>query len=120
MVIYLKRESHEILRYVFWYRDSLTRFQVCFLVPLDSSDIAIPAGTSSFLKIKLFLCLIFNFSGLGVSSFCSERISAQRATWAHFVALVRERQRNGVQIELQRNNKYSFDRERPGLILNFW
>jgi hypothetical protein len=44
-------------------------FEVCFLVPLDSSDIA-----------------------------TSERISAQGVTAAHFVAPVRERQRNGVQI----------------------
>jgi hypothetical protein len=85
------------------------------LVPLDSSDIATPARTGSFKK-NAILCRIFNFLGLGASSFCSEQISAQRATRAHFVAPVRERQRNGVQIGLQRNNKYSFDRERPGLI----
>jgi hypothetical protein len=58
-----------------------------FLVPLDSSDIATPAGTGSFFKIKSISCRFFDFSGLGVSSFCSERISAQRATGAHFTPL---------------------------------
>jgi hypothetical protein len=87
-----------------------------FLVPLDSSDIATPDGTGLFFKIKSILCRILDFSGLGTSSFCCERISAQRATAAHCVAPVREQQRNGVQIGLQHNNKYSFDRERPGLI----
>jgi hypothetical protein len=90
-------------------------FEVCFLVPLDSSDIATPDGTGLFEKKGDFVSN-FYFSGLGASSFRSERISAQRATGAHFVAPVRERQRNGVQIGLQRNNKYSFDREQPGLI----
>jgi hypothetical protein len=55
-------------------------FEVCFLVPLDSSDIATLAGTGSFLKRKSILCRIFDFLGLGASSFYSERISAQRAT----------------------------------------
>jgi hypothetical protein len=78
-------------------------FEVCFLVPLDSSDIATPDGTGSFCKKKLISCRIFYFSGLGTSSFRCERISTQRATTAHFVAPVRERQRNGVQIGLQCN-----------------
>jgi hypothetical protein len=51
-------------------------FEVCFLVPLDSSDIATPARTCS-LKKKLISCRIFYFSGLGTSSFCSEQILAQ-------------------------------------------
>jgi hypothetical protein len=57
------------------------------LVPLDSSDIATPAGTGSFFKIKSISCQIFDFSGLGAISFCSERISAQRATGAHSTPL---------------------------------
>jgi hypothetical protein len=47
-------------------------FEVCFLVPLDSSDIAIPDGTGSFLKIKSISCRIFDYSGLGGSSFRCE------------------------------------------------
>jgi hypothetical protein len=62
-------------------------FDVCFLVPLDSSDIATPAGTGSFLKIKSISCRIFDLSGLGASSFRSERILAQRATGAHSAPL---------------------------------
>jgi hypothetical protein len=53
------------------------------LVPLNSSDIATPDGTGSFLKIKSILCRIFDYSGLGGSSFRCERISAQGATAAH-------------------------------------
>jgi hypothetical protein len=87
-----------------------------FLVPLDSSDSATPGRTGSFVKIKSISCRIFDYSGLGDSSFCCVQISAQRVTADHFVAPVRERQRNGVQTGLQRNNKYSFDRVRPGLI----
>jgi hypothetical protein len=55
---------------------------------------------------------IFDYSGLGNSSFPCERISAQGAASAHFVAPVRERQRKVMQI-------YSLDMEQPGLILNF-
>jgi hypothetical protein len=36
-------------------------FEVCFLVPLDSSDIATPDGTGSFFKIKLISCQIFDY-----------------------------------------------------------
>jgi hypothetical protein len=61
----------------------------CFLVPLDSSDIATPDGTGSFFKIKSILCRIFNFSGL-------ERISAQGAVATHVVAAACERQRSVV------------------------
>jgi hypothetical protein len=51
-------------------------FEVSFLVqvPLDSSDIATPARTGSFFKKKSISCRIFDFSGLGASSFRSERI----------------------------------------------
>jgi hypothetical protein len=62
-------------------------FEVCFLVPLDSSDIATPDGTGSFFKIKSILCWIFDYLGLGASSFHYERISAQRATAAHSTPL---------------------------------
>jgi hypothetical protein len=68
-------------------RDSLTRFRGLFLVQLDSSDFATPAGTGSFFKIKSILCQIFDFLGLGASSFRSEQISAQRATGAHSTPL---------------------------------
>jgi hypothetical protein len=101
-------------------------FEVCFLVPLDSSDIATPAGTGSLFKIKSISCQIFYFSGPGASSFRSERILAQRVTRAHFVTPVREQQRNGVQNGLQRNNKYSYDRElapvreQIGVSLPYW
>jgi hypothetical protein len=71
-------------------------------VPLDRSDIATLSGTVFFLKS--ISCKIFDFSGLGASSFRSERISAQWASGAHFEAPDGERQRNGVQIGLQRNN----------------
>jgi hypothetical protein len=54
-----------------------------------------------------------------MSSFPCEQISAQGAATAHFIAPVRERQRKVTQIWLQRNNKYSFDREQQGLMLNF-
>jgi hypothetical protein len=67
------------------------------LIPLDSSDIATPDGMDLFKK-KSILCQIFYYSGLGGSSFPCERISAQEATAAHFVALVRERQRKVTQI----------------------
>jgi hypothetical protein len=53
------------------------------LVLLDSSDIATPDGTGSFFIIKSILCLIFDYLGLGGSSFRGERISAQGATAAH-------------------------------------
>jgi hypothetical protein len=54
------------------------------LVPLDSSYIATPDGSGSFsFSIS---CRIFDFSGLGASSFCCARILAQRATAADFVA----------------------------------
>jgi hypothetical protein len=55
-----------------------------FLIPLDSSDIAAPDGTGSFLKIKSISCRIFDYSCLGVGSFPCERISAQRTAEAHF------------------------------------
>jgi hypothetical protein len=62
-------------------------FEVCFLVPLDSSDIATPDGMGSFLKIKSIYCRIFDYSGLGASSFCCEQISAQGATTTHSTPL---------------------------------
>jgi hypothetical protein len=71
-------------------------------------------------KKNSILCQIFEYSGLGGRSFRCEWFSAQGATAAHFVAPVRERQRKVMPIWLQRNNKYSFDREQPGLILKFW
>jgi hypothetical protein len=71
-------------------------FEVCFLVPLDSSDITTPDGTGSFFKVDFMSN--FYYSVLGSSSFCCERISAQGATAAHFVALVRKRQRKVTQI----------------------
>jgi hypothetical protein len=67
-------------------------FKVCFLVPLDSSDIANPSGTGSFF-LKSISCRIFDFSGLGASSFRSVRISAQCASGDHFVAPDSVRQR---------------------------
>jgi hypothetical protein len=57
------------------------------LVPLDSSDIATPNGMGLFLKKKLISCQIFDFLGLGASSFLSERILAQRAIGAHSTPL---------------------------------
>jgi hypothetical protein len=60
------------------------RFQgMFFLLPLESSKIATPDGTGLFLKIKSILCRIFDYLGLGSSSFPCERISAQGATVAH-------------------------------------
>jgi hypothetical protein len=58
-------------------------FKVCFLVPLDSSDIATPDRTGSFFKIKLISCRIFDYSGLDGRSFPCERILAQGAAAAH-------------------------------------
>jgi hypothetical protein len=60
-------------------------FEVCFLVPLDSSDIATPSGARSFF-LKSISCRIFDFSGLGASSFRSVWISAQCTSGAHFLA----------------------------------
>jgi hypothetical protein len=37
-----------------------------------NNNIATPAGTGSFFKKKSISCQIFDFSGLGASSFCSE------------------------------------------------
>jgi hypothetical protein len=54
---------------------------------MDSSDIATPDGTGSFLKKNTISCRIFEFSGRGASSFRSERISTQRATGAHSTPL---------------------------------
>jgi hypothetical protein len=51
--------------------------------PLDSSDIATPDGKGSFFKIKSIWCRIFDYSGLGGSSFPCEQISAQGAAAAH-------------------------------------
>jgi hypothetical protein len=48
--------------------------------------------------LKSISCRIFDYSDLGGRSFCCERISAQGASAAHFVALVREQQRKGTQI----------------------
>jgi hypothetical protein len=59
---------------------------------------------------------IFDYLGLCCSSFRCEQTSAQGATAAHFVAPEMERQRNGVQIWLQRHNKGSFYGERPQLL----
>jgi hypothetical protein len=73
-------------------------FEVCFLVPLDSSDIATPDGMGLFFKIKSISCRIFDFSGLGAGSLPCERISAQGAAAAHVEAVACERQKNGVQI----------------------
>jgi hypothetical protein len=67
----------------FYLRESLTRFEVCFLIPLDSSDIASPDGTVCFFKMTSILCLIFEYSGPGAGSFPCERISAQGAAAAH-------------------------------------
>jgi hypothetical protein len=58
-------------------------FDVCFLVLFDSSDIATPGGTGSFLKIKPILCRIFDFSGLGTGSLPCERILALIAVAAN-------------------------------------
>jgi hypothetical protein len=58
-----------------------------FFAPLDSSDIATPTGTGSFFKIKSILCRIFDYSGLGGSIFCCERISAQGGATAHSTPL---------------------------------
>jgi hypothetical protein len=44
-------------------------FEVCFLVPLDSSDIATIAGTGSFFFLKSISCRIFDYSCLVASSF---------------------------------------------------
>jgi hypothetical protein len=60
------------------------------MVLLDSSDIATPDGTGSFKIKKSISYLIFDYSGLGGNSFPCERISAQGATAAHFLAPVRE------------------------------
>jgi hypothetical protein len=43
-------------------------FMVCFLIPLDSSDIATPDRTG-FLEKKLISCRIFDYSGFGVVVF---------------------------------------------------
>jgi hypothetical protein len=50
--------------------------EVCFLVPLDCSDIATPDKTGLFFKIKSISNQIFDYLGLGASSFRCERISA--------------------------------------------
>jgi hypothetical protein len=60
-----------------------------FFIPLDSSDIATPDGTGLFF-LKSILCQIFDYSGLGGSSFPCERILAQGAAAAHFLAPVSE------------------------------
>jgi hypothetical protein len=44
-------------------------FEVCFLVPLDSSDIATPSGAGSFLFKKSILCQIFDFWALALVVF---------------------------------------------------
>jgi hypothetical protein len=48
-----------------------------------------PDRMGSFFK-KVDLCQIFDYSGLGGSSFPCEQIWAQGVAAAHFVALVRE------------------------------
>jgi hypothetical protein len=60
-------------------------FEVCFLVPLDSSDIDTLPERVRFKK-KSISCRIFDFSGLGASSFRRARISAQDTSGAHFAA----------------------------------
>jgi hypothetical protein len=70
-------------------------FEVCFLVPLDSSDIATPSGAGSFFFLKSISCRIFDFSGLGASSFRSARLSAQSTSRAHFVVPDSVQQRIG-------------------------
>jgi hypothetical protein len=72
-------------------------FELCFLIPFNSSDTASPDETSLFKK-KVYFVSIFDFSGLGGSSFCSEQISAQGAAAANFVSLAREQQRKVMQI----------------------
>jgi hypothetical protein len=62
-------------------------FDVCFLVPLDSSDFATPDGTGLFFKIKSISCRIFNYSGLGGSSFAVSESQAQGATADHSTPL---------------------------------
>jgi hypothetical protein len=58
------------------------------LVPLDSLDIAtLPERVRFFFYKKSVSCQIFNFSGLGGSSFRRARISAQGTSGAHIVAL---------------------------------
>jgi hypothetical protein len=100
-------------------------FVVCFLVPLDSSDIATLPEQVRFKK-KLILYRIFYFSGLGAGSFCRARISAQGTNLGsgHFGGSFRSpgqgTTKDWVKIGLQRNNKYSFDSVRPGLTLKFW
>jgi hypothetical protein len=76
---------HKISRYVFWYR-----WIAQTLLPLMERV--------RFKKKKLISYRIFDYSGLGSSSFHCELISAQGVTAAHFVAPVKEHQRNGVQI----------------------
>jgi hypothetical protein len=71
-------------------------FEVCFLVPLDSSDIAMPDGTGSFFRIKSISCRIFDFLGLGTGSLPCEQILVLIAAAAHFIAAACEGQRNGA------------------------
>jgi hypothetical protein len=106
-------------------------FEVCFLVLFNSSDIATPTGTGSFFFVffKSISCWIFDFSGLGASSFCSVRISAQCTSRAHFVAPDSVRQRIWCKLDFSvitnialtvcdrgsRWNFGSFVRDCPGL-----
>jgi hypothetical protein len=71
-LIFNSLKSHEISRYVFWYRWIAQK-----LLPL-------PARFRFFKKS--ILCRIFDFLGLGASSFCSAQISAQCMSGAHFVS----------------------------------
>jgi hypothetical protein len=49
-----------------WIVSDFNDFNVCFLVPLDISDIATPNGTGWFLKIKTISCQILDFWALAL------------------------------------------------------
>jgi hypothetical protein len=74
-------------------------FELCFLVPLDSSDIATPSGAGSFF-LRRFRVEFLIFRALALVVFAGQGTT-----------------KDWVKIGLQRNNKYSFDRARPGLTL---
>jgi hypothetical protein len=94
-------------------------FEVCFLVPLDSSDIATPSFAGSFF-LKSRFCdefLIFLALALVVFAVYESRFSVRRGS---FHSPGQCTTKDWVKIGLQHNNRYSFDSVRPGLTLKFW
>jgi hypothetical protein len=81
---------------------------------MDSSDIATPPGMGLLKKSRFCVEFsIFRALALVVFAVSESRLSERPGS---FRSPGSEQQRNGVQIGLQCNNKYSFERERPGLI----